>query len=437
MSGSSRPAETSLTTVAPVSSAARATAAFVVSTLIGTLVSAARRSTTGSTRRSSSSAGTGAAPGRVDSPPTSRTSAPCPASAIPCATASSGSRKRPPSENESGVTLTIPMTAARAPHTRSHSNIQSQRTGLRPRWLLGGFRGGFSAAQAGLADEAHGLGPGGGIVLEHAAHCRRDGQRPWLLHPAHRHAEVLGLDDHEDVRRQDVDERIGDLGCEALLNLGPLGEPVDHARQLRQACDPPVIIRDVRDVRPSVERDEVVLAVAGDRDVADHHHLVVIGLEGGDDVTTRVLAQPAENLLVHVGDPPRRVLETVPVRVLADGFEDLPHRALDARFVELSRLLVGRDSADSVAHSCAFGVLGGGRIFEKKAEAARRVLSHGRTSAKTCCTRSVSRVSCSIRSDARRSSTARFVSRIWRASLWADSIRRRTSASMLAATSSE
>src|SRR4051794_28206866 len=186
-------------------------AAFVVSTLIGTLVVAARRSTTGITRRSSSSAGTGAAPGRVDSPPTSRRSAPCPASSIPCATAASGSRKRPPSENESGVTLTIPMTAARAPHTRSHSNICPQRTGLRPPWLWAVPRG-ASAAQAGLADEAHRLGPGGGVVLEHAPHGGRDRQRPRLLDPTHRHAQVLGLDDHEYVRRQDVDERVGNLG---------------------------------------------------------------------------------------------------------------------------------------------------------------------------------------------------------------------------------
>src|SRR5437868_6026547 len=166
--------------------------------LSGTVVVAARRSTTGTTRRSSSSAGTGAAPGRVDSPPTSRTSAPCSASSIPCATAASGSRKRPPSENESGVTLTIPMTAVRPPHTRSHSNIQPQRTGgyrcVRggPVYPLCAHRE-ASAPAAGLADEAHGLGPGRGIVLEHAAHGRRDGQRPRLLHTAHRHAQVLGL----------------------------------------------------------------------------------------------------------------------------------------------------------------------------------------------------------------------------------------------------
>ena len=66
--------------------------------------------------------GTGCAPGRVDSPPTSRRSAPSATSARPCSTAAPASSHRPPSENESGVTLTTPMTAGRALHTSPHVN---------------------------------------------------------------------------------------------------------------------------------------------------------------------------------------------------------------------------------------------------------------------------------------------------------------------------
>src|SRR5262245_34483886 len=191
-----------------------------------------------------------------------------------------------------------------------------------------------------------------------------------------------------------------------------------------------------------MERDEVVLAEAGERDVAHHHHLVVVGLERRGDVTAGVLAQPAEDLLVHVRDAARRVAEPVAIRVFTDRFQDLAHGALDARLVELPRLSVGGDGVDAVAHSCAFGGRDGGWCSEAAAEAARPapsddVPSHGRTSANTRWTRSVSSVSCSIRSAARRSRTARFVSRISRAARWAASIRRRTSASMLAATSSE
>ena len=68
--------------------------------------------TTGSVRRSSSSSGTGSAPGRVDSPPTSRIAAPSAASRRPWVTAASRSNHSPPSENESGVTLTTPMISA-------------------------------------------------------------------------------------------------------------------------------------------------------------------------------------------------------------------------------------------------------------------------------------------------------------------------------------
>ena len=68
---------------------------------------------TGSTRSSSSATLTGEAPGRVDSPPTSRMSAPAAASSSPRRTARSGDRNSPPSENESGVTLTIPMRRGR------------------------------------------------------------------------------------------------------------------------------------------------------------------------------------------------------------------------------------------------------------------------------------------------------------------------------------
>src|SRR6267143_1412702 len=107
--GSRTPPETSLTISAPASTAAAATAALVVSMLIGSPVRLASSRTTASVRRRSSLASTGSASGRVDSPPTSRMSAPSSASWSPCATGSYA----PPSENESGVALTMPITSVR------------------------------------------------------------------------------------------------------------------------------------------------------------------------------------------------------------------------------------------------------------------------------------------------------------------------------------
>ena len=110
---SSASAVTSLTIVAPAARARSATSAFEVSIEIShSLVSRASPSITGMTRAISSSAGTAAAPGRVDSPPTSRIPAPSASSRSPCSTAASRSRNSPPSEKESGVTLTMPMILA-------------------------------------------------------------------------------------------------------------------------------------------------------------------------------------------------------------------------------------------------------------------------------------------------------------------------------------
>jgi len=53
---------------------------------------------------------TGVAPGRVDSPPTSTTSQPASKCALPRSTASAVARVRESGKNESGVTLTMPMT---------------------------------------------------------------------------------------------------------------------------------------------------------------------------------------------------------------------------------------------------------------------------------------------------------------------------------------
>ncbi len=109
-SGSPRSAVTSLTITAPAASERRATSAFVVSTETSRPVSC---STTGSTRRSSSSRDTGGAPGRVDSPPTSTRPAPASSIARAPATAASVSMCTPPSEKLSGVTFTMPMTVGR------------------------------------------------------------------------------------------------------------------------------------------------------------------------------------------------------------------------------------------------------------------------------------------------------------------------------------
>ena len=116
MPGALRP-PTSLTTTAPAARAARATAALRVSMLTWT-PRATRASTTGTVRASSSATPTSAAPGRVDSPPTSTQLAPCSQSWRPRAMAASRLACSPPSEKLSGVTLRMPTSRRAAPGAR-------------------------------------------------------------------------------------------------------------------------------------------------------------------------------------------------------------------------------------------------------------------------------------------------------------------------------
>src|SRR6266403_880389 len=97
--------------------AASATSAFCVSTEIGIRSLPRRASNTGRMREISSRAETGAAAGRVDSPPMSMISAPSRSNSNARATAVCESRKAPPSEKLSGVTFSTPMIKVRSPST--------------------------------------------------------------------------------------------------------------------------------------------------------------------------------------------------------------------------------------------------------------------------------------------------------------------------------
>mmetsp|Transcript_93979 Transcript_93979/g.265626 ORF Transcript_93979/g.265626 Transcript_93979/m.265626 type:complete len:225 (+) Transcript_93979:335-1009(+) len=116
---SNSPPETSLIQSAPASTAARATAAFRVSTLIVTSMPRSRKARmTGTTRSISCSTDTSAAPGFVVSPPTSMMLAPALTIACALATASSSCKCLPPSLKLSGVTFKMPMMCVWAPRSQ-------------------------------------------------------------------------------------------------------------------------------------------------------------------------------------------------------------------------------------------------------------------------------------------------------------------------------
>ena len=121
---------------APEWIAASATSGLQVSTEIGMGNRGTSRSRTGSIRLNSSAGAIGFDPGRVDSPPMSIISAPSSKIAHARSTARSGSLKRPPSENESGVTLSIPMTTGGRGKSKWNRPIrQSIRADWMEKWM--------------------------------------------------------------------------------------------------------------------------------------------------------------------------------------------------------------------------------------------------------------------------------------------------------------
>jgi hypothetical protein len=87
-------------------------------------------------------------------------------------------------------------------------------------------------------------------------------------------------------------------------------------------------------VGDALERQEVVLAEAHQLDVPDEHEFLVVRLERCGEHLRRVDPQAGEELGVGAGDAGRGALQTVAVRVLTDGDEDLPDRFLDAGQVD-------------------------------------------------------------------------------------------------------
>src|SRR5262249_23936155 len=166
-------------------------------------------------------------------------------------------------------------------------------------------------------------------------------------------------------------------------------------------------------------------------------------------------AHPGEDLLVHLGDAQRRADQTVAVGILADRLEDLAHRVLDPVHVDGLRgrgAVGGRWDGAGVGHAApperrglsdaaaaALLRLGAGVAPSGRTLARGSVwspASHICTSANSSWTRSASNVSCTINSRATRSRTSRLPTSTCSAAACAESMRVRTSASMLAATSS-
>ena len=164
------------------------------------------------------------------------------------------SRNRPPSLNESGVTLTMPMSRVRSPQRErvlaaapygalSHAAIVAVRVPTRmPMWFMASWRVRASVRKSPRTAEV--------TVTE-----------PGFLMPRivmQRCSASITTNTPRGIER--ALDRVGDLRREPLLHLRLLRQDVHDARDLRQAGDLARLVRHVRHVRTTVERDQVVLA---------------------------------------------------------------------------------------------------------------------------------------------------------------------------------
>ena len=141
---------------------------------------------------------------------------------------------------------------------------------------------------------------------------------------------MLSFDYYDNsARLKNLHKRVSDLTCHPFLYLRPAGVHVHQPCQLGQPGDLALLVRYVPQVRETEERRQMMLAGREHLDAANQHHLVVIGIEHGGEHVAGLEAEAGELLRVGPGDPVRRFPQPVPVRVLADGEQDLADRPLD------------------------------------------------------------------------------------------------------------
>ena len=132
---------------------------------------------------------------------------------------------------------------------------------------------------------------------------------------------MLGLDgDGDAVGLEAVHHDVGDLGGEALLELGAASDGVDEASEFGDADDAPA--GDVGDVGCAAEGEKVVLADGEEGNIAEDDHFVVALVEADLEEGGGVDAASAEDFLEGGGDTAGGFAEAFAVGVFAEGEEE-------------------------------------------------------------------------------------------------------------------
>ena len=140
---------------------------------------------------------------------------------------------------------------------------------------------------------------------------------------------VQRLDDDADaVRLEHLVDGVGDLRGQLLLDLQAPGVDLDHAGELADADH--AAAWHVGDFGVADDRRHVMLAMALEANIAQHHHLVVARdlREGFLQDRGRVLCVAGEVFLERTGDPRRRFPKTFAIGIVAGPADQGPHRGL-------------------------------------------------------------------------------------------------------------
>jgi len=99
-----------------------------------------------------------------------------------------------------------------------------------------GARTGTHRGPAPQLDQLEEFHAGACVGTEGSQHRTGDRERVLLLHAAHRHAEMRGLDDHRHAKRGDLLlDRLGDLARQTLLDLQPAAENIHEPGNFTEA----------------------------------------------------------------------------------------------------------------------------------------------------------------------------------------------------------
>jgi hypothetical protein len=162
------------------------------------------------------------------------------------------------------------------------------------------------------------------IVFEGTQHRARYGHGILLLDPAHDHAQVLCFDDDcHSTGMNLVIDRVGYLRGQAFLHLKASCEHVHEARYLTEADN--TSVRYVSNVALAKERQQMVFAQAENFNIPYDDHFVVSNIEQClVQELIRIHPVTARQKTEGAIDTQRRILESIPARILADLLQDRP-----------------------------------------------------------------------------------------------------------------